>query len=348
MSLFTSHQHRACPGHAFGEFGCASWEALSLFLRDADYYSIRYTAFWHYSYSLHVIDSTVPAGYATLMLIIFTDLDGTLLDYESYSYDAARPALAIIKDMGIPLVLVTSKTRAEVEVWRERLDNHDPFIVENGGALYLPRKYFPFTLQAPAYRDGYAVIEFGTPYGELVDTLRAASSESQCSVIGFHDMSIQEVSLRCGISMDLAVLAKRREYDEPFEILDPGADQLLKCIESRKKQWTRGGRFYHILGPNDKSHCVRLLTHFYERAFGEVSTVGLGDGLNDTRFLKAVDIPIVLKSAESARLLARVPRARQTELPGSEGWNHAVLEILQNHGNHRVEPMPADSSIQSA
>jgi predicted mannosyl-3-phosphoglycerate phosphatase (HAD superfamily) len=164
-------------------------------------------------------------------------------------------------------------------------------------------------------------------------------------VIGFHDMSIQEVSFRCGISMDLAVLAKQREYDEPFEILDPCPDQLLKCIESRKKQWTRGGRFYHILGPNDKSHCVRLLTHFYQRAFGEVSTVGLGDGLNDARFLKAVDVPIVIRSAESARLLARVPRAHLTDFPGSEGWNRAVMEILQSQDCQRVNTVPVNSSI---
>ena len=282
------------------------------------------------------------------MLIIFTDLDGTLLGHESYLYDAARPALALIKDMGIPLVLVTSKTRAEVEAWRELFDNHDPFIVENGGALYMPRNYFPFRLRAPAYRDEYAVIEFGSPYDELVETLRAASSESQCRVIGFHDMSIQEVSRRCGVSMDLAVLAKRREYDEPFEILDPDADQLLKCIESRKKQWTRGGRFYHILGPNDKSHCVRLLTHFYQRAFGAVTTVGLGDCPNDARFLKAVDIPIVIKSAESSRLLARVPGARQPDLPGPEGWNCAVMEILRNQESQRINTAPANSSIQSA
>lgn len=309
---------------------------------------IKCTAFWPSFYWLHVIDCTLFAWYAVLMLIIFTDLDGTLLDHESYSYDAARPALALIKDMGIPLVLVTSKTRAEVEAWRELLDNHDPFIVENGGALYMPRNCFPFSLQAPAYRDGYAVIEFGTPYGDLVQTLRAASSESQCRVIGFHDMSIQEVSMRCGVSMDLAVLAKQREYDEPFEILDPGADQLLKCIESRRKQWTRGGRFYHILGPNDKSHCVRLLAHFYQRAFGEVTTAGLGDGPNDARFLKAVDIPIVIKSAESSRLLARVPRARQTDLPGSEGWNRAVMEILQNQERRRIKTAPVSCSVQSA
>ncbi len=282
------------------------------------------------------------------MLIIFTDLDGTLLDPEGHSYDAARPALALIGDMGIPLVLVTSKTRAEVEVWRERLDNHDPFIVENGGALYMPRTCLPFTLQASACDDRYAVIEFGSPYPELVETLRAASLESGCRTIGFHDMSTQEISSRCGLSRDQAVLAKQREYDEPFEILDPGAEQLLKCIERRKRRWTCGGRFYHILGANDKAHCVRLLTHFYQRAFGDITTVGLGDGLNDAGFLKVVDIPIVLKTAGYAQLLARVPQARLSALSGSEGWNREVMEILQNYGNHRIEFMPLDASFESA
>jgi len=281
------------------------------------------------------------------MLIIFSDLDGTLLDHESYSYDDARPALALIKDMSIPLVLVTSKTRAEVEVWRERLENRDPFIVENGGALYLPHGYFPVTFQAPAYRNGYAAIEFGTPYEELVKTLHAASSESQCRVVGFHEMSVEEVSLRCGISLEQAFLAKQREYDEPFEILDPSVEQLLDCIESRKKRWTRGGRFYHILGANDKAHCVRLLTHFFQRAYGEVTTVGLGDSLNDARFLKAVDFPIVLKSADSARIRAMVPRAYLTDLPGPGGWNRAIMEILQGNENRLVKPEPIDSTLKA-
>ncbi len=281
------------------------------------------------------------------MLVIFSDLDGSLLDHKSYSYDAARPALALIKEMRIPLVLVTSKTRAEVEVWQEKLDNHHPFIVENGGALYLPSDYFPLTFQAPTYRSGYAVIEFGTPYEDLVETLCLASSESRCRVVGFHEMSVEEVSLRCEISLEQAFLAKQREYDEPFEILDPWAERLLDCVESRKKRWTRGGRFYHILGANDKAHCVRLLMHFFQRVYGEVTTVGLGDSLNDARFLKVVDFPIVLRSADSAQVRARVPRARLADCPGPDGWNRAVLDILQGSEHRGGKPAPIDATLES-
>ncbi len=281
------------------------------------------------------------------MLLIFTDLDGTLLDLHSYSYEAALPALARIKELGIPIVFTSSKTRAEVEFWRSRLENFDPFIVENGGALYMPRAYFPLALTAPTFRDTYAVIEFGDAYERLVEILRRASAESECRAIGFHDMSVAEVQSRCGLPMELAALAKQREYDEPFVILDPGRERLYERIEAHGKRWTRGGRFHHIMGANDKAHCVRLLIHFFQRAFGDVISVGLGDGLNDAGLLTAVDIPVVLRSADSAQLAERIPGTRQTDCPGPEGWNSAVLEILELHRSRNVKPAAMDAIGQA-
>src|SRR2546423_300740 len=70
--------------------------------------------------------------------VVFTDLDGTLLDAETYRYDAARQGLDRLREHAIPLIICTSKTRAEVEPLRNELGNTDPFIVENGGALYVP------------------------------------------------------------------------------------------------------------------------------------------------------------------------------------------------------------------
>ena len=81
------------------------------------------------------------------MDVIFTDLDGTLLDRETYTWEAARPALDRVKRQGIPWVLVTSKTRGEVEFWRRCLGNEHPFIVENGGAVFVPAGYFPFAIR---------------------------------------------------------------------------------------------------------------------------------------------------------------------------------------------------------
>ena len=74
--------------------------------------------------------------------IIFTDLDGSLLDHRTYSYSAASPMLATLKKNKIPLIPVSSKTFDEIIILRRRLNNNDPFIVENGAAIYIPKDYF--------------------------------------------------------------------------------------------------------------------------------------------------------------------------------------------------------------
>jgi mannosyl-3-phosphoglycerate phosphatase len=264
------------------------------------------------------------------MLVVITDLDGTLLD-ESYSFEAAQQALKLLDLLRIPLVLCTSKTRAEVEVVRSMINNRHPFIIENGGALYIPERYFGRTINAPIRRDGYAVIEFGDPYPELVQCLAQASAETGCSVRGFHQMSVEELSLRCNMSMAAADLAKKREYDEPFEILAGESERLTDSITKHNKRWTRGGSFYHILGSNDKAHCASHLIHLYKRVCKNVVSIGLGDGLNDAGFLNLMDIPLLLESPGIEILKKAVPHGRQCRGGGPQAWNTAVLEIIEQH-----------------
>jgi mannosyl-3-phosphoglycerate phosphatase len=276
------------------------------------------------------------------MIVIFTDLDGTLLEADSYSAEEAKPALELMSDLRVPVIICTSKTRAEVEVWRLELQNAAPFIVENGGALFIPSGYFPFMIPPALQRESYDVIEFGTPYLHLVESLRLASEESGCAVIGFHDMSVGEVSRRCGISAAQAVLAKQREYDEPFEILGNNREDLLRAISGRGKRWTRGGRFYHLTGTNEKADAVRLLAGCYRRVRQNLITVGLGDGLNDANFLNAVDVPILMPSDQIDNLKEAVPRGLVAREAGPAGWNSAVLGIIEKYRSFLPEPADRD------
>jgi mannosyl-3-phosphoglycerate phosphatase len=260
--------------------------------------------------------------------IIVSDLDGTLLDSRTYSFEAAQPALKTLKQKGLPLVLCTSKTRAEVEFWREKLGNTDPFIVENGGAVYIPRGYFPFPAPSVVSRGPYDVMEMGAPYEELVATLKEAAREAGCQALGFHDLSVAEICLRSHLPVEQAVLAKQREYDEPFEIRGQGSYRLLEAIERRGKRWTRGDRFYHILGNNSKAEALGRLTALFRKAFGEVRVVALGDGWNDVDFLRTADVPVLVRSAYATVLKRAVPRGQVTRASGPHGWNEAVLEAI--------------------
>jgi mannosyl-3-phosphoglycerate phosphatase len=274
------------------------------------------------------------------MLVIITDLDGTLLDAD-FSFEAAVPALDLLKRLHVPLVLCTSKTRAEVEFIRRQLGNNDPFIVENGGALYIPNGCIPLKFNAAVRRGDCIVIEFGDPYPELVRSIARASTKSGCTVRGFHQMSVREISGTCKMPEALARLAKLREYDEPFMILDGDPANLIAGIEGEKKRCTRGGNFYHILGANDKAHCVNLLIYYYRLAFERVQTIGLGDGLNDAGFLRSVDFPLILESSASNELKAAVPRGEVCAGgTGPKAWNAAVLNIIDKLWHSEAQPAP--------
>ncbi len=265
------------------------------------------------------------------MDVVFTDLDGTLLEHSTYSFAEAEEALDLLRSQDIPLVICTSKTRSEVEFWRRLLGNEHPFIVENGGAVFLPAGYFNHEVPGAVQRDGYLMLQLGTPYADLVESLRWASEESRCKVRGFSQMSVAEVSERCQMSLQHAAMAKVREFDEPFLLLEEeNARDLLSAIELRGKHWTRGGRFYHILGDNDKAAAVKLLLNLYRVVDRGVHSVGLGDGLNDVPFLNAVDLPILIRTPWLERVQALVPGGRPTDLPGPRGWSQSILDLYSS------------------
>ena len=67
-------------------------------------------------------------------LLVFTDLDGTLLD-DAYRFLGAEAALARLAEQRIPLVLATSKTRAELTALAAQLPGVPGLIFENGAGI---------------------------------------------------------------------------------------------------------------------------------------------------------------------------------------------------------------------
>ncbi len=264
-------------------------------------------------------------------LLIFTDLDGTLLDHETYSFEPAQDALQEVGRRGIPLVLCTSKTRAEVECYRRALNNRHPFVVENGGATFIPKGYFAFAYPYQREIAGYYVIEAGSPYSQLVAALKTARKESGVKAVGFSDLSAEEVARLTGLSLEKACLAKEREYDEPFFVdeSEEEAERMKALLRERGFLCMRGGRFDHLTGCNDKGRAVSTLTELFRQASGRVRTVGIGDSQNDLPMLQAVDIPILVQRIDGKYdQTVRIPNLIRAQGIGSYGWRTAVLELL--------------------
>jgi len=271
-------------------------------------------------------------------LVVFSDLDGTLLSHLEYDWSAAGPALAALEARGIPLVLASSKTRAEIEAWRERLDNHDPFISENGGALYAPIGSTPAGIAGAERVGDYERVRFGVPYVELREALPRLAEAIGVGLRGFGDMTLDEIEALTRLDRESLALAAQREHDEPFVAQRPleGDEyaRLKAAAVSRGLKVVRGGLLYHLLGPNSKGAAARLLIEAYRAGGVTVETMALGDGANDLELLEVSDHPVVIArpdGSHSRSLASGVPHARFTRGVGPTGFNEAVLEWLARH-----------------
>jgi len=267
--------------------------------------------------------------------LIFTDLDGTLLDHDTYSWAAAEEALGEIQRRRVPLVLVTSKTRAELEPLRRKLGHGHPFITENGGGIFIPDGYFNLHLEGAERAGRYHRVALGRPYPVITEALEEIAAESRAGVVGFHQMSAREIAQNTGLSAREAELARQREFDEPFFFADASEaaiGKFARIAARRRMELTRGGRFWHLAAGSDKGRSVRYLVKLFRAAaHSRLRAVGLGDSPNDLPLLRAVDQAVLLPHADGgfdAEVLARLPQVTRGAAPGAAGWNEAVLCIL--------------------
>lgn len=256
-------------------------------------------------------------------LILFTDLDGTLLDHHSYSWQAASPALQQLRKLRIPLVLCTSKTAAEVSLLHRQLELDTPYIIENGAGIIL----------TPT---GISAHFFGKPYSELIPLLQDLRHKYGYRFTGFNDFSNAEIAAETGLDPENARLARERLCSEPIRWQD--SQQALLDFQQHLSQYDlqllRGGRFYHVLGKAaDKGVALHwLLANYPDHNGSNWYSIALGDGPNDQSMLDAADLAVVIPSESGVSPEPKNSQIIYAEEPGPSGWNHAVLGILAKKG----------------
>ncbi len=261
--------------------------------------------------------------------LIFTDLDGTFLNHHNYSFEESFEALQKIKVAGIPLIFTTSKTKAEVEYLQAKVGISEPFIVENGAALFIPDGYKGFDLSFLDNYDDKRIMVFGESYAKVLEFYRG--HKDIFNIVGMSDMSDHEIGHLTGLNQRDVILAKQRDFTEPFILNDETKlEALKKSAYNYGLKITKGGRFYHIMSESqDKGIAVIKTIELFEDLYHErVSSIALGDSQNDTAMLEHVDIPIVIKKHDGSYLKTNVPHIQKSSYQGSKGWNEMVLKYV--------------------
>lgn len=262
-------------------------------------------------------------------VIIFTDLDGSLLDYYTYSCEVVKPLVAKLGEAGMEIVPCSSKTRAEIEEYRKRLGLDTPFISENGGAIFIGKDYFSFSYEYHKEIGDYRVIELGMDYNEVRRRLEKVRREHNLHFRGFGDMSDAEVAALTGLDMASAGRARRREYGETLGLasLEGDVRHILDRIKDAGLNWSRGSRLYSADSGSDKGIAVRVLAGLYKRKWGSIKTIGVGDSPNDEPMLTEVDLPVLVQKPGGYWEEMKIPNLYYAEGIGPDGWVEAIRDI---------------------
>lgn len=259
--------------------------------------------------------------------LIFTDLDGTLLNDNDYDFSPAAGALSAALAYGVEVILCSSKTLPEMLQWQQRLNLAAPFITENGGGIFnngprLDTATFTSTLH------GLKVQILGATRMELCALLKVSAAANGIACRSFNEMSVDEIISLTGLKRESALMAMRRDFDEPFLLLgDPeplALKRFFSSFESNGCHVERGGRFWHLMGHDGKGAAVEWLLNAYAAQYGmRPPSLSLGDDENDLSMLRATDKGVVVRKHDGSSISLDHGLEVTTGI-GPEGWREAV------------------------
>lgn len=277
----------------------------------------------------------LPAAMEMTSSLIVTDLDGTLLDHHTYSWQAAKQVIEKLKSNQVPIIINTSKTFDEVITLQKNIGINMPFIVENGSALYLPKSFVSERklklLNASETTEHFQIL-FGENRSTIIDIVYSLKQKYKFSFSGYNEWSIEDIIERTGLTFESATASINRKYSEPivWEDTETALEDFKSKLSDNHLTTLKGGRFLHILGITDKAKPVIYLEHILSTASQKkLNIICLGDSYNDSEMLSVADIPVWVKSPTH-----NFPPHKGENTPyytksyGPEGWHEAMQYIF--------------------
>ena len=256
-----------------------------------------------------------------MSLLVFTDLDASLLNEHDYDWRGAEETLKWLFDHQIPVILASSKTATEMRTIASEIGTDAPLICENGGSI--------------AWPDGSAtpVATSRTEILERLDEMRAAGYQFR----SFRDLGVDGVRETTGLTPEQAAAALDRHATEPllWDESPERLDEMIQRLGTCGLTVIKGGRFWHVAGKIDKANAMQDVVGWYaSKTRAAIRVIAVGDSPNDAKMLSEADHGILMPdgSGNPKFELAGLPRnhhIRVADQPGSQGWGRAVRILIE-------------------
>ena len=266
--------------------------------------------------------------------LFYTDLDGTLLDHETYEWRPARTGLEWCRNEEVDVIPCTSKTWEEVQLIRERIGLETPAIIENGGAVVLSRDHQFAHEPTQRVGDRYRFHEFGDAAAQIQSEFHEIRQRGDFKCQSVLKMSPEVFAGKTNLDRDEAERALNRQFTVPVLWLESEQrkQEFISWCVGSDIEVQEGGRFLHLQRSCDKGKAIDWLNEKYEQEYGKLYTGGIGDSQNDIPMLRTVDRAFAVQQPDGTldeRILDEVEQVQTIDEVGPEGWTDGADQFLE-------------------
>ena len=255
-------------------------------------------------------------------IIIFTDLDGTLLNRDTFKFDSIKDYLKKLHSKGIKIIPNSSKTEKEILEFNQELGLDLPYISENGSVIKgmnLINSNFPNEIILSRDKD------------ELLKIFEKTVSENLKEKCGhILDMSKKRQVEIFGLTNNKLKNATKRKYSIPmlFKGNKFEKNELVKLLKTKSLTFQDGGRVQNLCDNVNKVKAMNKVLKIFKKIQDNTKVIGVGDNYNDLEMLRNCDIPCLVFNDQFKEDQINIENLIFSNQPAPEGWADVVKKAI--------------------
>ena len=255
-------------------------------------------------------------------IIVFTDLDGTLLHRDTFQFDTIKNYIKSLINKGVIIIPNSSKTEKEIEKFNEELGVNLPFISENGASIHglnLITSNFPNKLIVSREKEELLrIFENKVPekLKQKCFQISKMSKKDQENILGQKDEKLKN--------------ALNRKYTLPFLFKGDRNEKnrLLKLLNTNSLTLQEGGRVSNLCDNVNKVKSMNRVVKILKKIEEKIITIAVGDNYNDLDMLKNCDIPCLVFNDQFKLDQINIDNLIFSNKPSPEGWADVIKKAL--------------------
>ena len=268
--------------------------------------------------------------------LISTDLDGTLLNYNDFSFEQIIPFIKRIIKKNVLIIVNTSKTASEVIEFLNIINHPLPFIVESGSAIYYPKQKFTSKKISLNNFDIIYSSKSTTQIEKILKNKKLLKFKNLYKLTKeIDDKTLSEFS---GLKIRELANLKKRSYSH-LMIWNSSQKNLRKFkieLEAEGMTLLKGARFLHLKSKGDKGLALlNFIDYLKNNKIEFHRSISLGDSVNDLPMLSITDYSCIIKLPNDYFLNFKGESVIRSKKVAPLGWKEALMQVKPffNHLN---------------